>query len=65
MSFDEEVDEVWPHVPLDLALHIDEVGIWESFILRQVSLGILQVLHSTCLHGLHVLHDVLQIFIGS
>lgn len=33
MRLDEEVDQVRPHEPLDLALHVDEVGIRKSFIL--------------------------------
>lgn len=35
MGFDEEVDEVWSHEPLDLALHVDEVGIGEGFVLQK------------------------------
>jgi hypothetical protein len=38
VSLDEEVDEVGPHEPLDLALHIDEAGIGESFLLFRLAL---------------------------
>lgn len=37
VSLDEEVDEVRPHEPLDLALHVDEVGIGQSLVLLRHS----------------------------
>lgn len=33
VGLDEEVDEVGPHEPLDLALHVNEGSIGESFFL--------------------------------
>lgn len=43
MSLDEEVDEVGPHEPLDLALHVDEVSIGQRLVLLSVSQGWLAV----------------------
>lgn len=37
MCLDQEVDEIWPHVPLDLTLHVDEVGVWQGLVLDESS----------------------------
>lgn len=33
VSLDEEVDEVWPHKPLDFPLHVNEVGVRQGLVL--------------------------------
>lgn len=47
MSFDEKVDEIRSHKPLDLPLHVDQVGIRQRLVL----------------HVTHVLHDILQVLV--
>lgn len=36
MGFDEEVDEVRSHKPLDLTLHVNEVSIGKGFLLQMI-----------------------------
>lgn len=33
MCLDQEVDQVRPHEPLDLTLHVDEVGVGQCLVL--------------------------------
>lgn len=79
VCLDQKVDQVWPHEPLDLALHVNEVGIGKSLVLYQCVSSVLESYfcppdselqgHSgeikTHLHGPSMLHDILEVLIAS
>lgn len=71
MSFDEEVNQVGSHEPLDLSLHVNEVGIGQGLILLVGLVSVYRVKVKvksrdvTHLHVPNVLHDVLEILVGS
>lgn len=78
MCLNQEVDEVWTHKPLDLTLHVDQVGIREGLILLHHTPSVLVTAKAdpakgskglgnpgaTHLHGPGVLHNVLEVFIA-
>ena len=66
MGFDQEVEKVWPHEPLDLGLNINRVDVGEGSELEtQVSQASHQEHPFTDIHLFHMLQDVVFIFLSS
>lgn len=62
MSFDEEVDEVRSHEPLNLLLNVNRGDVRKGFILLKVSIMNMNVkVKANDLHMLHMSHDILEV----
>ncbi len=63
MSFDQEVQKVWTHVPLNFGLNLNGRDIRESFKLLMFSTNRLLGTGSTHLHLLHMTQDIVSVFL--
>lgn len=65
MSFNQEVDQVWTHEPLDLGLDVDGSDVWQCFGLSTCVSEVYRLILSykaPDLHDLHMPQMVIPIF---
>lgn len=51
VCLDQEVNQVRPHEPLDLALHVDEVGVGKSFVLCGITSSVIYLSQEILIQG--------------